>query len=91
MLCLGGCYGALLLSAHPCGQAGSPASLALLSWQMEHVVLQVKEVRELRQRERENQQRDNALLRHRLAEEAQREAEAKVPCMFSSACLCNAL
>ena len=49
-------------------------------------------MRELRQRERKNQQRDNALLRHRLAEEAQREAEAKVlalPHLFGNARYCD--
>ena len=70
-------------------QTDSPALLALLRWQMQQVLLQVQEVRELRQRERENQQRDNALLRHRLAEEAHREAEAKVPHLFSNACCCD--
>lgn len=56
---------------------------------MQQVLLQVQEVRELRQRERETQQRDNALLRHRLAEEARREAEAKVPYLFGNACCCD--
>ena len=70
-------------------QTDCPASLALLRWQMQQVLLQVLEVREIRQRERENQQRDNALLRHRLAEEAQREAEAKVPHLVGNACCCN--
>lgn len=40
--------------------------------------MQVQASRQLRQQERERQQHENALLRHRQAQEAQREAAAKV-------------